>query len=192
MRIAVFASGNGSNFQALADYLSKKGLEASIDWLFCDQPEAYVLKRATALSVPADCFSPKEFDSKKEYEEAILHKLKEKKIDLIVLAGYMRIIGPVLLENYDKRIINIHPSLLPAFPGLHGIRDAFEAGVKETGVTIHYIDQGVDTGPIIRQEKVRIEQEDTFDSLAEKIHRVEHRIYPEVISEIIENGGYLK
>lgn len=79
-----------------------------------------------------------------------MHKLKEKKIDLIVLAGYMRIIGPVLLKNYDKRIINIHPSLLPAFPGLHGIRDAFEAGVKETGVTIHYIDQGVDTGPIIR------------------------------------------
>ena len=145
MRIAVFASGNGSNFQALADYLSKKGLESSIDWLFCDQPEAYVLKRAT-----------------------------------------------VLLKNYDKIIINIHPSLLPAFPGLHGIRDAFEAGVKETGVTIHYIDQGVDTGPIIRQEKVRIEQEDTFDSLEEKIHRVEHRIYPEVISEIIENGGYLK
>ena len=115
-----------------------------------------------------------------------MYKLKEKKIDLIVLAGYMRIIGPVLLENYDKRIINIHPSLLPAFPGLHGIRDAFEAGV------IHYIDQGVDTGPIIRQEKVRIEQEDTFDSLKEKIHRVEHRIYTEVISEIIENGGYLK
>ncbi|WP_165006098.1 MULTISPECIES: phosphoribosylglycinamide formyltransferase [unclassified Enterococcus] len=192
MRLAVFASGNGSNFQVLADFIKDRQLPAKIDWLFCDQPDAFVLERAKRLGIVSDCFSPKQFASKKEYEQRILHFLEEKQIDLILLAGYMRIIGSTLLDVYENRIINIHPSLLPAFPGLHGIRDAFEAGVTETGVTIHYIDRGVDTGPIIRQEKVKISQQDTLASLEEKIHRVEHRLYPEVIEEIIKNGGYRK
>lgn len=137
-------------------------------------------------------FSPKDFVNKSAYEQELLTCLREKEIDLILLAGYMRIIGPNLLSAYEKRIINIHPSLLPAFPGLHGIRDAYEAGVAETGVTVHYIDAGVDTGPIIRQKKVAILPEDTLASLEEKIHAAEHQIYPEVITEIITNWGHIK
>lgn len=192
MKIAVFASGNGSNFQALVDYLKKNRLSATIEWLFCDQPHAYVLQRAKKAQVPSTCFSPKEFASKTEYEQAILEELANREIDLIVLAGYMRIVGEGLLSTYENKMINIHPSLLPNFPGLHGIRDAFEAGVKETGVTVHYIDRGVDTGPIIRQEKVMIEKEDTLATLEQKIHQIEHQIFPEVIANIVNMGDVKK
>ncbi|MBO0460409.1 MULTISPECIES: phosphoribosylglycinamide formyltransferase [Enterococcus] len=188
MKIAVFASGNGSNFQALVDYFKKNQLSATIDWLFCDQPEAYVLQRAKKTGTAFTSFSPKEFASKSEYEQAILEELDNRGIDLIVLAGYMRIVGEDLLAVYENKMINIHPSLLPDFPGLHGIRDAFEAGVDETGVTVHYIDRGVDTGPIIRQEKVTIEKEDTLATLEEKIHQIEHRIFPEVIANLVNMG----
>ncbi|MGN8983350.1 phosphoribosylglycinamide formyltransferase [Enterococcus villorum] len=186
MKIAVFASGNGSNFQALVEYFRKQNRTDTFEWLFCDQPNAFVLHRAQKLSVPYSAFSPKEFPSKKKYEEKILNILAEKEIDLIVLAGYMRIIGPVLLDAYETRIINIHPSLLPKFPGLHGIRDAFEAKVNQTGVTIHYVDKGVDTGPIIYQEAVSITKEDTLESLEAKIHQTEHQAYPKVIEKVIE------
>lgn len=192
MKIAVFASGNGSNFQALVDYFKKNQLSATIEWLFCDQPQAYVLQRAKKAQVPITCFSPKEFASKMEYEQAILKELAKREIDLIVLAGYMRIVGEGLLSVYENKMINIHPSLLPNFPGLHGIRDAFEAGVKETGVTVHYIDRGVDTGPIIRQEKVLIEKEDTLATLEQKIHQIEHQIFPEVIANIVNMGDVEK
>ncbi len=186
MRIAVFASGNGSNFQALVEYFRKKHMADPFVWLFCDQPDGYVLERATTLGIPKSTFSPKEFQTKKAYEEKILEILLAKKVDLIVLAGYMRIIGSTLLDEYESRIINIHPSLLPSFPGLHGIRDAFEASVETTGVTIHYIDKGVDTGPIIFQESVKIEKNDTLEVLEERIHRVEHRIYPRVIEQVVK------
>ncbi|MDB1680196.1 MULTISPECIES: phosphoribosylglycinamide formyltransferase [Enterococcus] len=186
MRIAVFASGNGSNFQALVEYFREKGLTDQFVWLFCDQPNAYVLERASKLDISTSIFSPKEFQSKKAYEEKILEYLLDKEVDLIVLAGYMRIIGSTLLDQYESRIINIHPSLLPDFPGLHGIRDAFEAGVKKTGVTIHYIDKGVDTGPIICQESVEIKKGDTLEELERRIHQVEHRIYPKVIEQVVK------
>ncbi|EPH95290.1 phosphoribosylglycinamide formyltransferase [Enterococcus faecalis 13-SD-W-01] len=192
MKIAVFASGNGSNFQVLAETIQNSELPASIELLFCDQPAAFVLERASRLGIEKLQFSPKDFVNKSAYEQELLTCLREKEIDLILLAGYMRIIGPDLLSAYEKRIINIHPSLLPAFPGLHGIRDAYEAGVAETGVTVHYIDAGVDTGPIIRQKKVAILPEDTLASLEEKIHAAEHQIYPEVITEIITNWGHIK
>lgn len=186
MKIAVFASGNGSNFQAIVEYFRRQNRSDTFEWLFCDQPKAFVLQRAQKLGVPASTFSPKEFSSKKNYEEKILEFLMEKEIDLIILAGYMRIIGTTLLDAYESKIINIHPSLLPNFPGLHGIRDAFEAKVNQSGVTIHYVDKGVDTGPIIYQEAVAITKEDTLDSLEVKIHQIEHRAYPKVIEEVIE------
>lgn len=186
MRIAVFASGNGSNFQALVEYFHEKRLTDQFVWLFCDQLDAYVLERAGKLGIPTSVFSPKEFQTKKVYEEKILEYLLDKEVDLIVLAGYMRIIGSTLLDKYESRIINIHPSLLPDFPGLHGIRDAYEAGVEKTGVTIHFIDKGVDTGPIICQESVRVEKEDTLEELERRIHQVEHRIYPKVIEQVVK------
>ena len=186
MKVAVFASGNGSNFQALVDYFRENKLPDTFEWLFCDQPNAFVLERAEKLHVPFHFFSPKEFSSKREYEEKILEILVEKEIELIVLAGYMRIIGPTLLYAYESRIINIHPSLLPDFPGLHGIRDAFAAKVKETGITIHYIDKGIDTGPVIHQETIEITKEDTLDSLEAKIHQIEHQTYPKIIEAVIK------
>lgn len=192
MKLAIFASGNGSNFQALVTTLREKKVAVTVDWLFCDQPEAHVLQRAEKLGVPVSQFSPKDFANKVAYEQEILRQLRERKIDLVILAGYMRIVGPTLLTAFENKIVNIHPSLLPNFPGLHGIRDAYEAGVATTGVTVHLIDAGVDTGPIIRQEKVEIEPTDTLEILEQKIHAVEHRIYPEIVEEMIKNGGYLK
>ena len=187
MRIAVFASGNGSNFQAIAEAIASKQVAATICFLFCDNPKAYVIDRAKKIGVPYTVFSPKNYDSRVAYETELLKQLEISKVDLVVLAGYMRIIGPTLLTAYANRILNIHPSLLPCFPGKSSIRDAFEANEKKTGVTVHFIDEGVDTGPIIAQEEVAILPEDTLDSLEAKIHQVEHRLFPQVIQKLIEN-----
>lgn len=185
MRIAVLASGSGSNFQAIAEAVQEKKIAAEIVLLFCDKKGAYVLERAENFGVPSVNFSPKDFSSKAEYEARLLDVLKEYDVELLVLAGYMRIMGPTILEAFPNRILNIHPSLLPNFPGLHGIKDAFEAQVAETGVTVHYVDAGVDTGPIIAQEKVTIAKEDTLEMLEEKIHAVEHQLYPRVVAEVV-------
>ena len=179
MKIAVFASGNGSNFEAIAAAFSQKKIAGQLSLVFCDQPEAYVLTRAQKRKIPVVCFSPSDFPSRGQYEEQVLKHL-------IVLAGYLRIIGKTLLEAYPKRIVNIHPSLLPSFPGLHGIEEAFHYGVKITGITIHYVDSGVDTGPIIFQTTTKIDTEDTLDTLAEKIHALEHEWYPKIISQIVK------
>ncbi|EAC9513095.1 phosphoribosylglycinamide formyltransferase, partial [Listeria monocytogenes] len=131
---------------------------------------------------------PAAFASKAAFESKLIEELQDHVIDFIVLAGYMRIIGNTLLSAYEGRVINIHPSLLPSFPGKSGIADAFAYGVKVTGVTVHYVDAGIDTGPIIAQEIVRIDTDDTLTSVTEKIHQVEHQIYPAVLAEIVEKG----
>lgn len=186
MKIAVFASGNGSNFEAIAKSMNQGEIEGAIVLVFSDRTEAYVLERAKSLQIPVRSFSPKQFTNKVEYEKEILKELKAKEVELLVLAGYMRLIGPTLLNAYPNRILNIHPALLPEFPGLHGIRDAFEAGVKQTGVTVHYVDNGVDTGPILAQKRVNIEENETLASLELKIHQAEHQLYPEVIQDVIQ------
>ena len=187
MRIAVYASGNGSNFQAIAEAIASKQVDATICFLFCDNPKAYVIERAKKLGVPFKVFSPRNYENRAAYERELLNQLELHAVDLIVLAGYMRIIGPTLLRAYANRILNIHPSLLPSFPGKSSIQDAFDANEKETGVTVHFVDEGVDTGPIIAQEKVIILPEDTLDSLETRIHQVEHRLFPQVIQKVIEN-----
>ncbi|MDV8935342.1 MAG: phosphoribosylglycinamide formyltransferase [Carnobacterium sp.] len=186
MKIAVFASGNGSNFEAIVKSMNQGEIEGAIVLVFSDRTDAYVLERAKNLQIPVRSFSPKQFTNKVEYEKEILKELKAKEVELIVLAGYMRLIGPTLLNAYPNRILNIHPALLPEFPGLHGIRDAFEAGVKQTGVTVHYVDNGVDTGPILAQKRVNIEENETLASLELKIHQAEHQLYPEVIQDVIQ------
>ena len=186
MKIAVFASGNGSNFEAIAKSINQGEIEGAIVLVFSDRTDAYVLERAKSLQIPVRSFSPKQFANKVEYEREILKELEAKEVELLVLAGYMRLIGPTLLNAYPKRILNIHPALLPEFPGLHGIRDAFEAGVKQTGVTVHYVDNGVDTGPILAQKRVNIEENETLASLELKIHQAEHQLYPEVVQEVIQ------
>lgn len=185
MRVAILASGNGSNFEALAHQFQVGLLPGELIFVFSDHHNAYVLERARRLNVRAFSFEVKEFANKVAYEEALLQLLQEQEIDLIVLAGYMRIIGQTLLSHYSNRILNIHPSLLPSFPGLHGIKDAYEYGVKVTGVTVHLVDDGVDTGPIIAQEPVMILPEDSLESLEEKIHQTEHRLYPKVLRDVL-------
>ena len=185
MRVAILASGNGSNFEALAHQFQAGLLPGELIFVFSDHHNAYVLERARRLNVRAFSFEVKEFTNKIAYEEALLQLLQEQEIDLIVLAGYMRIIGQTLLSHYSNRILNIHPSLLPSFPGLHGIKDAYEYGVKVTGVTVHLVDDGVDTGPIIAQEPVLILPEDSLESLEEKIHQTEHRLYPKVLRDVL-------
>ena len=190
MKIAIFASGNGSNFEAIAQAVEKQDIQAEIAVLFCDQKSAFVLERAAKYQVPTVSFSPKDFSSKVDYENEIKRMMHEFDVELIVLAGYMRIVGLTLLEALKKKIINLHPSLLPSFPGLHGIQDAFDYGVKVSGITIHYIDEGVDTGPIIAQVPTEITAEDTLESLEEKIHQLEHYWYPKVLGEIIQKESY--
>lgn len=185
MRVAILASGNGSNFEALAHQFQAGLLPGELAFVFSDHHDAYVLERARRLNVRAFSFEVKEFENKAAYEEALLQLLQEQQIDLIVLAGYMRIIGQTLLSHYSNRILNIHPSLLPSFPGLHGIKDAYEYGVKVTGVTVHLVDDGVDTGPIIAQEPVMILPEDSLEFLEEKIHQTEHRLYPKVLRDVL-------
>ena len=185
MRVAILASGNGSNFEALDHQFQAGLLPGKLTFVFSDHHNAYVLERARRLNIKAYSFEVKEFENKAAYEKALLQLLQEQEIDLIVLAGYMRIIGKTLLSHYSNRILNIHPSLLPSFPGLRGIKDAYEYGVKVTGVTVHLVDDGVDTGPIIAQEPVMILPEDTLESLEEKIHQTEHRLYPKVLRDVL-------
>ncbi|TNJ64519.1 phosphoribosylglycinamide formyltransferase [Paenibacillus hemerocallicola] len=185
-RIAVFASGSGSNFQAIVDAVQAGKLDVEVGLLVCDRPGAKVAERAAAAGVETFAFRPKEYASKEAYESEIVKRMQEQRIDLVVLAGYMRIISDTLLQPYEGRIVNIHPSLLPSFPGLDAIGQALAHGVKVTGVTVHFVDGGMDTGPIIAQRAVEVAEGDTADTLADKIHPVEHELYPSVIRAIRE------
>lgn len=182
-RIAILASGSGSNFQAIVDASSRY---SSYEVALCisDKSDAFVLKRAEKAGVTAFSIVPKLFENKNAYEQEIVRRLEENHIDFIVLAGYMRLIGSVLLEKYENRIVNIHPSLLPSFPGLHAVKQALDAKVKITGMTIHFVDAGMDTGPIIMQDSILIDDNDTEQTLTEKIHKLEHEWYPKVISSL--------
>lgn len=184
-KIAVFASGNGSNLQAIMEAIRGGELKATLAIVICDRPGAYCVKRAEQGGIPSLVFRPGDFEKKEDYEELIKQKLWKLEVEYLVLAGYMRMIGPTLLNSYPEKIINIHPSLLPLFPGKDAVGQALAAGVKESGVTIHYVDSGMDTGPIIAQEKVEILETDTGESLALKIHRLEHRLYPQVLQRIL-------
>lgn len=176
--IAVLVSGNGSNLQAILE-------QHPISVVISDQPEAFALQRATKAGIPAFVFERKNFSSRTSFEAAIVAKLQEHQIELICLAGFMRIIGKTLLDAFPKRIINIHPSLLPAFPGLDAVQQALSAGATHTGCTVHLVDELMDHGPILMQAQVKVEPSDTLASVLEKVHREEHRIYPQVIAEIL-------
>lgn len=190
-KIAVFASGNGSNFQAIIDVVQSGELAADISLLVCDKPDAYAVERANTAKIPSFVFQAKEYGSKEAFEQAILAELKRFDVDFIVLAGYMRLIGPTLLSAYQGRIVNIHPSLLPAFPGKDAIGQALAAKADWSGVTIHYVDEGMDTGPIIIQERVRLDENETRDSLQNKIQKIEHKLYPEILQMLFTQGDVI-
>ena len=186
-KIAVFASGSGSNFQAIVDAVADGRLEADIALLVCDRPGAKVIERAERANVPTFVFSAKDYESKAAFESEIAEKLKAIGVDWIVLAGYMRLIGETLLSIYEGKIVNIHPSLLPAFPGKNAVQQALDAKVKVTGVTIHYVDEGMDTGPIIAQQAVTVDETDDHDCLLKKIQAIEHQLYPKTIAKLLEH-----
>jgi len=190
MNIAVFASGRGTNFSAIARAVKKGKIKANLALLVCDNPKAKVIARAKRQGVKIALVERKNFSSKQEFEAKIIKHLEENKIDLIVLAGFMRLLSPEFVRRYYGKILNIHPALLPSFKGEQGIKDAFDYGVKITGVTVHFVDEEMDHGPIILQEAVKIKEADTLESLEAKIHKVEHKIYPEAIKLFIE--GRLK
>lgn len=184
MRVAVFASGSGTNLQAIID-ADIQTIEIAV--VFTNNPDAYAIERAKKHNIQVEIIDHKNYKTREEYEKHIIEVLDPYKLNLIVLAGFMRIFSTVFVRAYKNKIVNIHPALLPSFPGINAGRQALEYGVKYTGVTVHFVDEGVDTGPIILQSVVEIEDEDTEDTLLEKIHEVEHRIYPKAI-ELISSG----
>lgn len=188
VKVAVFASGNGSNFENLVEHQRKNsGSNYTIQLLIADKKDAGALKRGENLGIPTLFINPKDYENRSSFEKIIVEILRKKEIQIIALAGYMRIIGDVLLNNYQNRIINIHPAYLPEFPGKNGIEDAYLSKAPKTGVTIHYVDSGIDTGEIIYQERVIIEREKPLSHLEKTIHSIEHRIYPMVLNKICEN-----
>lgn len=188
-KIAVFASGSGSNFQAIIDAVKESKLHAEISLLVCDKREAFCIERAGQAGIPQFVFTAKNYADKADYERAILRELEGLGVDFIVLAGYMRLIGTTLLRSYEGRIVNIHPSLLPAFPGKDAIGQALAAKVKVSGVTVHFVDEGMDTGPIIAQKAIEINASETKESLQAKIHAIEHELYPTVLQNLLNAGG---
>jgi len=190
LNFAVFVSGNGSNLQAIIDAVARKEIAANLKLVVCDREEAYALKRARQAGINTIFVNPKIFSSRQSFDRQVLIHLTEEKIDFIILAGYMRLLSPFFVKKYSRKILNIHPSLLPSFRGAHGIKDAFTYGAKETGVTIHFVDDKMDHGPIIMQEAVKISEKDTLETLEPKIHKIEHRLYPKAIQLFVE--GRLK
>ncbi|MBU0759133.1 MAG: phosphoribosylglycinamide formyltransferase [Candidatus Omnitrophica bacterium] len=186
MNIAVFCSGNGTNLQAIIDAQKKGFIKADIRLVVSDMAECFAMKRAEKAGIKTFLAEKKNFSSQKDLEAAILKKLKEEKIDLIVLAGYMRLLSPDFIKEYKNKILNIHPSLLPSFKGTRGIKDAFLYGVKITGPTVHFVTEDMDAGPIILQSAVAVMEDDTEETLAEAIHREEHKIYPRAIQLFVE------
>jgi len=181
MNIAVFVSGNGTNLGAIIDAVSRGEIKAKIALVVSDNEDAYALTRAKKAGIETFVLGPKGFSSREEYDKAVIKELEKKDIGLIVLAGFMRLVSDYFVGKYKNRIINIHPSLLPSFKGTHGIKEAFEYGLKKTGITVHFVDNELDHGPIILQESVTVGENDTLDTLEEKIHKIEHKLYPEAI-----------
>jgi phosphoribosylglycinamide formyltransferase-1 len=181
--IAVFVSGSGTNLQAIIDAKIKS---ANLAVVLSNKPDAYALERALKHNIPVEVVDHKEFDTREAFEAELIERLKKYNVKLIVLAGFMRILTSFFVNNYKHRIINLHPALLPSFPGIYSAKQALDYGVKITGVTVHFVDDGVDTGPIILQSVVPIYDSDSEDSLLEKIHKEEHRIFPEAVKLFCE------
>jgi len=186
-KLAVLVSGHGSNLQAIIDSIDREELDAHISIVISNTKDAMALKRAEKHGIKTIFIDPSTYLSSKEYDRALVLKLKEFSIDLICLAGYMRLLGEEVIQTFEKKIINIHPSLLPAFPGLNAQKQAINYGVKFSGCTVHFVDSGVDSGPIILQTVVPVYDNDDEKSLSRRILEQEHSLYPKAIKMIQEN-----
>ena len=182
-RVAVLVSGSGTNLQALLD---DPAVRPHIALVVSDRPGVGALDRAAAAGVEAIVIEPHGYSDRSDFDLAVLAALEERCIDVLVSAGYMRLLGKALLDVYGGRWLNIHPALLPSFPGMHGVRDALAYGVKITGVSVFLVDEGVDTGPVVAQEAVDVRDDDDWDSLEVRIHAAEHRQLPAAVRALIE------
>jgi len=185
-KLAAFLSGRGSNFVAIHDAILEGKINAEVALVFSDKKDAPGLKIAKERNLDTLSLNPKDFNSKEDYEQEIIREVKKRKIDLICLAGYMRILSPHFCRQFPNAILNIHPALLPAFPGLHVQRKALEWGVRYSGATVHFVTPDVDMGPIVLQAVVPVKQDDTEETLSQRILKEEHRIYPEAIKLYFE------
>ena len=191
-RLAVFASGRGSNFQAILNKIREQYIPATVQLCITNNPDAGVVGLASKNGIPVKIFVPKNFPDSHAYNEAILKELISAGIDYIVLAGYLKMIGPQIVERYNNRIINIHPALLPAFGGKgmygHHVHQAvFDRGVKYSGVTIHLVNKAYDAGPIVLQEVVAIDGVNSAEEIAERVLAVEHRVFPQAVKWLVED-----
>lgn len=184
-RIAFLVSGSGTNMQNLIQKIKAREIPADPAIVISNKPGVKALEKAAAFGVKTEVIDHKAYATRELFDEALAKCLDSHKIDIIVLAGFMRVLTPDFVRKYYGRLINIHPALLPAFPGAHAIKDAWNAKVKETGVTVHFVDSGVDTGPVILQRKVPVLSADTLEILETRIHQVEYEIYPEALKLVL-------
>ena len=181
INIGVLASGNGTNLQAIIEAIETGQIEGKICIVISDKSDAYALKRARNYNIDTAYINPIGFKNREEYDKEIVSALNEKEIDLVVLAGYMKILTHYFINAFKNKIMNIHPALLPSFSGLHVQKKALDHGVKVSGCTVHFVDEGLDSGPIIIQRAVEVKEDDTEETLAERILKEEHQIYPRAI-----------
>lgn len=186
-RLGVLVSGRGTNLQAIIDWIEKENPNVKIALVISNKEKAPALERCKRHGIQSIYMNPKSFESKVAFDEAMISRLKESSIDLICLAGFMRILSAEFIHAFPKKIINVHPSLLPAFPGLHAQKQALDYGVKQTGCTVHFVDEGVDTGPIICQASVPVFDDDTEETLSDRILTEEHKLYPKAIQSIMND-----
>jgi phosphoribosylglycinamide formyltransferase-1 len=182
-RIAVLVSGSGTNLQALLDH---PVCGPRVALVLSDRPSVKALERAESHGVEWVVLDPKDVEGREAFDRAVADLLRDRAIDVVVTAGYMRLLGPAVLDAYDGRWLNVHPSLLPAFPGMHGVADALAYRVKVTGVTVFLVDEGMDTGPVVLQEAIEVFEDDDWDSLEARVHEVEHRLLPAATAALIE------
>ncbi len=190
IKLGVLASGSGTNLQAIIDACESGEVSAEAVLVVSNVSDAYSLERAKKHGIKAVFIDKDNFESRKDYDGELISILRDNQVDLVVLAGYMLLVGSEFVRAFKGRTMNIHPALLPSFPGTHGVKDALDYGVKISGVTVHFVDEGLDTGPIILQEAVAVMENDTVESLHNRIHQVEYRIYPAAIKFFAE--GRLK
>lgn len=186
VKIGVLLSGSGTNLQAIIDGIAQEGLPVSIVKVVSSRPDAYGIERAKAANIPVLVMNRERYADPLAADELIVNELREAGAEYVVMAGYMRKVTPVMLKAFPDRVLNLHPALLPSFKGAHAIQDAFDAGVKVTGVTVHFANEDYDKGPIVAQEPVRVEENMTVEQLEERIHAVEHELYPRVLRWIAE------
>mgnify|MGYP001331197569 CR=1 FL=1 len=191
-KIAVFGSGSGTNFEAIMKWIHNGNLQAEVALVVCDKHNAGIIAKAEREGLETLVFSPKDFESKAAYEKVLVEKMQSLNVEWVILAGFMRLVGEELLHAYPNRIINIHPSLLPAYKGKDAIGQAYRAGEKEIGVSIHYVDEGMDTGTIIAQKSIKLTGDESLDEVEMMIHAIEHRLYPATLENLFNSTKSIK